>query len=183
MSLVCTEVLQFPLFVQRKVQEGAIGLAARWSHCRMWAIIHRVCSEMEVTHSFVYRIWEKREREEKWGWEKCGWPFPAFSWWCAQRTEKRNFLDWTPLVFCWCRKDILFLMLRPIFWDQPGRSSWGTMSRGSKSKGESVRSSLLSQQENEKFEELLGRRCAVSFWAGQEGDCSSAINISCLNSL
>lgn len=36
------------------------------------------------------------------------------------------------------------------------------MSRGSKSKGEAGRSSLLSQQENDKFEELLGRRCAVS---------------------
>ncbi|KAF6721166.1 Wiskott-Aldrich syndrome protein [Oryzias melastigma] len=34
------------------------------------------------------------------------------------------------------------------------------MSRGSKSKGESIRSSLLSQQENEKLDELLGRRCA-----------------------
>ncbi|XP_041802683.1 wiskott-Aldrich syndrome protein-like isoform X2 [Chelmon rostratus] len=34
------------------------------------------------------------------------------------------------------------------------------MSRGSKSKTESVRSSLLSPQENEKLEELLGRRCA-----------------------
>lgn len=39
------------------------------------------------------------------------------------------------------------------------------MSRGSKSKGEPGRSSLLSQQENDKFEELLGRRCAVSFRA------------------
>ncbi|XP_028307723.1 wiskott-Aldrich syndrome protein-like isoform X2 [Gouania willdenowi] len=34
------------------------------------------------------------------------------------------------------------------------------MSRGHKSKTESVRSSLLSPQENEKLEELLGRRCA-----------------------
>lgn len=34
------------------------------------------------------------------------------------------------------------------------------MSRGSKSKTESMRSSLLSQQENDKLEELLGRRCA-----------------------
>ena len=37
-----------------------------------------------------------------------------------------------------------------------------TMSRGSKSKLESARSSLLSLQENEKLEDLLGRRCAVS---------------------
>lgn len=37
-----------------------------------------------------------------------------------------------------------------------------TMSRGSKSKVESSRSSLLSLQENEKLEDLLGRRCAVS---------------------
>lgn len=36
------------------------------------------------------------------------------------------------------------------------------MSRGSKSKSDSVRSSLLSLQENEKLEDLLGRRCAVS---------------------
>ncbi|KAF7662775.1 hypothetical protein LDENG_00227840 [Lucifuga dentata] len=34
------------------------------------------------------------------------------------------------------------------------------MSRGSKTKTESVRSSLLNLQENEKLEELLGRRCA-----------------------
>ncbi|KAK2851733.1 hypothetical protein Q5P01_008009 [Channa striata] len=34
------------------------------------------------------------------------------------------------------------------------------MSRGSKAKAESLRSSLLSLQENEKLEELLGRRCA-----------------------
>ncbi|KAM9351256.1 WASP actin nucleation promoting factor b [Symphorus nematophorus] len=34
------------------------------------------------------------------------------------------------------------------------------MSRGSKSKPESARSSLLSPQENEKLEDLLGRRCA-----------------------
>ncbi|KAM7411456.1 hypothetical protein PAMA_021446 [Pampus argenteus] len=34
------------------------------------------------------------------------------------------------------------------------------MSRGSKTKSESVQSSLLSPQENEKLEELLGRRCA-----------------------
>lgn len=34
------------------------------------------------------------------------------------------------------------------------------MSRGSKTKAESARSSLLSAQENEKLEELLGRRCA-----------------------
>lgn len=34
------------------------------------------------------------------------------------------------------------------------------MSRGSKTKPESVRSSLLSSQENERLEELLGRRCA-----------------------
>lgn len=71
------------------------------------------------SHAFICVLY-LREREEKWGWEKCGWPFPALSWWCAQRTEKRNFLDWTPLVFCWCRKDILFLMLHPIFWDQLG---------------------------------------------------------------
>lgn len=43
------------------------------------------------------------------------------------------------------------------------------MSRGSKSKIESVRSSLLSPQENEKLEELLGRRCAVSFQLTGEG--------------
>lgn len=36
------------------------------------------------------------------------------------------------------------------------------MSRGSKSKTEGARSSLLSLQENERLEELLGRRCAVS---------------------
>lgn len=36
------------------------------------------------------------------------------------------------------------------------------MSRGSKSKMQSSRSSLLSPQENEMVEELLGRRCAVS---------------------
>ncbi|KAJ4934758.1 hypothetical protein JOQ06_007540, partial [Pogonophryne albipinna] len=34
------------------------------------------------------------------------------------------------------------------------------MSRGSKTKSEGARSSLLSQQENEKCEELMGRRCA-----------------------
>ncbi|CAN9516016.1 unnamed protein product [Ophioblennius macclurei] len=34
------------------------------------------------------------------------------------------------------------------------------MSRGSKSKGESAHSSLLSLQENEKLEDMLGRRCA-----------------------
>uniref|UniRef100_G3PF33 WASP actin nucleation promoting factor a n=1 Tax=Gasterosteus aculeatus aculeatus TaxID=481459 RepID=G3PF33_GASAC len=34
------------------------------------------------------------------------------------------------------------------------------MSRGSKAKTESVRSSLLSSQENEQLEELMGRRCA-----------------------
>uniref|UniRef100_A0A3Q3NP57 WASP actin nucleation promoting factor a n=1 Tax=Mastacembelus armatus TaxID=205130 RepID=A0A3Q3NP57_9TELE len=34
------------------------------------------------------------------------------------------------------------------------------MSRGSKSKSESAQSSLLSPQENEKLEELMGRRCA-----------------------
>lgn len=36
------------------------------------------------------------------------------------------------------------------------------MSRGSKAKPDNIRSSLLSIQENEKLEELLGRRCAVS---------------------
>lgn len=34
------------------------------------------------------------------------------------------------------------------------------MSRGSKSKVDATRSSLLNQQENDKFEDLLGRRCA-----------------------
>lgn len=36
------------------------------------------------------------------------------------------------------------------------------MSRGAKSKTESIPSSMLNLQENERLEELLGRRCAVS---------------------
>jgi len=36
------------------------------------------------------------------------------------------------------------------------------MSRGSKARPQSIRSSLLNSQENEQLEELLGRRCAVS---------------------
>lgn len=43
------------------------------------------------------------------------------------------------------------------------------MSRGSKSKVETTHSSLLNQQENDKFEELLGRRCAVSKVKGTVG--------------
>ena len=43
------------------------------------------------------------------------------------------------------------------------------MSRGSKTKTESARSSVLNPQENEKLEELLGRRCAVSFELNWEG--------------
>lgn len=49
------------------------------------------------------------------------------------------------------------------------------MSRGSKSKTESMRSSLLSQQENDKLEELLGRRCAVSSERALEGFAHSGI--------
>lgn len=43
------------------------------------------------------------------------------------------------------------------------------MSRGSKTKVESAHSSLLSLPENEKLEDLLGRRCAVSSEVTREG--------------
>lgn len=43
------------------------------------------------------------------------------------------------------------------------------MSCGSKSKPEGARHSLLSPQESEKLEELLGRRCAVSSEMTVEG--------------
>lgn len=48
------------------------------------------------------------------------------------------------------------------------------MSRGSKSKVESAHSCLLSLPENEKLEELLGRRCAVSS-VTREGRCEKDI--------
>lgn len=51
------------------------------------------------------------------------------------------------------------------------------MSRGSKSKAESLLSSLLSPQESEKLEELLGRRCTVSSVARREGSDPAALNI------
>lgn len=120
------------------------------------ATVRCLCREMEVTHSFVRCIWEK---EEKWGLEKCGWPFPALSW-CVH-TEQRRETSLTEE----CRDDAFFFISNAAhvqFWDKVGDFYLKTMSRGSKSKVESSRSSLLSLQENEKLEDLLGRRCAVS---------------------
>lgn len=51
------------------------------------------------------------------------------------------------------------------------------MSRGSKTKTENARSSLLSLQENEKLEEQLGRRCAVSSDLTREGIAHCVIDI------
>lgn len=51
------------------------------------------------------------------------------------------------------------------------------MSRGSKPRAESLLSPLLSPQESDKLEEMLGRRCTVSSGARREGSRSAALNI------
>lgn len=77
---------------------------------------------------------------------------------CSHRTEKRNFLDCYTAV---PRGEDSFSLsnARHLI---PARRRISTMSRGSRTKTEAGRSSLLSPQESERLEELLGRRCAVS---------------------